>query len=179
VATHRSAASPPLRRTGRRLAIAAAVVSPLLAGCGAGFQAQTNQIYQPGPGITDRSDGVYVVNALVVTDGEGHGTLVGGLINQEPRPDKLESASVACRTGAAPKASIAGGTVALPSQRTVQLADTGVVRLTGTLRAGSFCTLSVTFQRAAPVDMDIPIVANSADYAAVPLGPTPPGTTPS
>ena len=63
-------------RRRRRLAVAAALIAPLLAGCGTGFQAQTNQIYQPGPGISVRDDGVYAINTLIVTDGEGNGTLV-------------------------------------------------------------------------------------------------------
>ena len=74
-------------RAGRRSA------APQLAGCSRGFGAQTDQIYQPGPGISVRSGGVYVINALVMTDGSGHGTLIGALINQQPHADILESVS--------------------------------------------------------------------------------------
>ncbi len=67
------------------------MLAPLLAGCGTGFQAQTNQIYQPGPGITVRDGGVYAINTLIVTDGNGNGTLVAALVNQAARPDTLVS----------------------------------------------------------------------------------------
>jgi hypothetical protein len=155
------------------------VAAPLLASCGTGFQAQTNQIYQPGPGISDRTDGVYVLNALVVTDGQGHGTLVGALINQRARPDRLESVTVKSDSGAPLKASILSGTLALLPQRSVQLADTGDVRVSGKLVAGAFCSLSLTFHNAAPVAIQIPIVAKTSAFANVQVGPVPPPSTPS
>jgi hypothetical protein len=189
VVNHRSAAPPPLdagarsrrdptlRR--RRLGVAAALLTPLLAACGTGFQAQTNQIYQPGPGISVRSGGVYALNALIVTDGDGNGTLVTALINQGPSPDTLESVLVRTRSGDRVKTSILSGTVALPSRRAVQLADSGDVRVSGDLAAGSVCFLKLTFRNAAPVTVEIPIVSTSSVYHDVPLGPVPPPTTPS
>ena len=180
MATHPLAARsrvPCLPR--RRLAIAAAVLTPLLAACGAGFQAQTNQIYQPGPGISDRSGGVYVINALIVTDGAGHGTLVAALINQQGHPDVLESVSVSTGSGKALKAAIMSGTVALPSQGAVQLADTADVRVEGTLQAGANDMIALTFHNAAPIKMLIPVVSKTSIYDGVTVGPTPPPNTPS
>ena len=180
MAIDRSGAPPPHHAPARRrrLALATALVAPLLAACGTGFQAQTNQIYQPGPGITVRDDGVYALNTLIVTDGAGNGTLVGALVNQEARPDTLESVQVKA-AGARLKTQIISGTIALPSQRAVQLADTGDVRVTGDLPAGSVCTLTLTFHNAAPIAVQIPIVSTSSVYKDVPLGSVPPPTTPS
>ncbi len=125
-----------LFRSRRRLVVAAAVLAPLLAGCGTGFQAETNQIYQPGPGISVRQDGVYGINMAIVTDGSGHGTLVAALINQQHHPDTLVTSAVKTSRGLPPVATILTGTVALPVQTSVQLGFTGVVRVEGTLAPG-------------------------------------------
>jgi hypothetical protein len=153
------------------------VVTPLLAGCGTGFQAQTNQIYQPGPGISVRDDGVYAINTLIVTDGNGNGTLVTALINQATRPDTLVRAGVSYTTTGRPLTTkILGGRVLLPPQQPVQLGYTGDVRVEGRLIPGTYVSLSLTFRNGAPVDLEIPIVKDSLDYAGVPIGPIP--TTP-
>ncbi len=179
MATDRLVACMASRRPSRRLLVALTVVAPLLAACGSGFHAQTNQIYQPGPGITVRVGGVYAMNTLIVTDGHGNGTLVGALINQRSRPDELRSVRVSTRAGRVLDSTIISGTIALPSQRAVQLADTGDVRVRGTLDAGTYLTLTLTFANAAPVHVEIPVVSASSDFRRVPLGPVPPPTTPS
>jgi hypothetical protein len=160
------------------LAAIALVAVPLLAGCGTGFQAETNQIYQPGPGITDRNGDVYLLNALIVTDGKGHGTVVGALVNQQSRTDTLTDAGVKC----GPKTldtSILSGTVSLMSQQSVQLATTGDVRVSGTLDSGTYCTLTLTFAQAGPIDLEIPIVDAAGDFSGVPVGAVAPPSTPS
>ncbi|MEJ7629272.1 MAG: hypothetical protein WKF54_06740 [Nocardioidaceae bacterium] len=180
MATHSSATRPRVaRRSPHRLAGCLALLIPLLAACGTGFQAQTNQIYQPGPGISVRTGGVYTVNMLVVSDGAGNGTLVAALINQAKQPDTLESVSLTDRSGRAVDTTIVGGTVSLPSQRAVQFADTGAVRAAGTLTAGAYYSITLTFRNAAPVTVMIPVVSRSAEYDAVPLGPLPTSATPS
>lgn len=180
MAIHRSAASARLRpRRHRLLGALAAVLAPLLAACGAGFQAQTNQIYQPGPGISVRDGGVYALNAQILTDGKGNGTLVAALINQVATPDTLESVSLQNRAGKQLDATILSSTIALPSQRSVQLASTGDVRITGDLAAGTYATLSLFFRNAKPIEVGVPVVATAPMYDGVPLGPVPTPTTPS
>jgi hypothetical protein len=170
----------PSRRSIRLSATAAALLAGLvLTGCGAGFTAETNQIYQPGPGITDRSSQVYALNMLVVTDGRGHGTLVGGLVNQQATDDTLVSAEITATEGKQPQTTIQSGTVTLPPHRLVQLADAGDVRVTGDLRPGVNLELTLRFHDAAPVTMQIPTVGQSDTFAKVPVGPVPPPTTPS
>ena len=173
-------AGPTGRRAGvRRRWLAAAVVAPLLAGCATSFGAQTQRVYQPGPGITVRSSGVYVLNAFIVTDSEGNGTLVAGLVNQMTRPDMLESVTLAGPGGKPLSASILPGTVALPGQQLVQLADSGPVRFGGDLVGGVNYTLSLGFASAAPVTVMIPAltVGSGAEFSTVPVGPTPSAPT--
>lgn len=154
-------------------------MAPLLAGCATSFGAQTNQPYQPGPGITDRGSDVLMLNAAIVTDGQGNGTLIGALLNKEPRADTLRSVAVLDSNGKAISASILPGTISLPHQKLVQLAHTGAVRVSGNVNAGVNDTLTLTFDNAAPITMTIPVLARKAEFAGVPVGPTPPPTTPS
>lgn len=183
--TRPSAARPSATRPGtgspgrRRSWLAGALLTPLLAGCATSFGAQTSQVYQPGPGITVRGSDVYVLNALIVTDGRGNGTLVGGLINEAAQTDTLESVQVTDPAGNPVSATIQPGTIALPDQRPVQLADNGAVRLGGNLQAGVNDSLILTFRNAAPITMTIPVVAQSAQFSSVPVGPTPTPMTPS
>lgn len=175
--TTRRTAAP--QSSSRRRWLAAAVMTPLLAGCATSFGAQTNQIYQPGPGISDRGSDVYVMNAAIVTDGKGNGTLVGALINQNPRTDTLRSITVLDSNGKAISASILPGTISLPDQRSVQLADSGDVRVSGNVHAGVNDTLTLTFANAAPVTMTIPVLPRTSEFHSVPVGPTSTPTTPS
>ncbi len=159
--------------------LAALLLTPLIAGCATSFGAQTSQVYQPGPGITVRDSDVYVLNAFIVTDGRGNGTLVAGLINQKPARDALEAVSVTGPGGKPISATILPGMIALRDQSSVQLADTGAVRVAGALTAGVNYQLGLTFKNAAPVTMTIPVLGKAGEFQSVPLGPVPSPTTPS
>jgi len=161
------------------VAVTVALIAPLLAGCGSGFHAKTSEIYQPGPGISVRTGGVYAVNMLIVTDGQGNGTLIGALINQQKTADKLTAVDVVGPGGHAVTTSILSGTIALAPQKSVQLADTADVRLTGHLVAGAFYHLTLTFDQAAPITTQIPILTNTDAYSGVTVAPAPTSTTPS
>lgn len=162
------------------MALVGLVVVPLLAACGGrGFHAETNEIYQPGPGITDRDSSVYALNALIVSDGGSNGTLVTALINQGPKADTLESVTAKNTVGHPLQTTIVGGSIPLPVQRSVQLAQSGDVRIDGALLPGTYCSVTLTFRDSAPVDFQIPVLTKAAasDYSDVPVGPAP--TTPS
>jgi hypothetical protein len=143
-----------------------------VAGCSNGFNAQTDEIYQPGPGISVRQDGVYLLNAAIVSDGSGNGTLVGALLDQSRTPDRL--LSVTANGPKAPTVTIIGKTIPLPVHTSVQLADTGKVRLVGTLTLGTFQSLTLKFHNGEPINVRLPVLAHSADYSDVTVGPPPP-----
>ncbi len=167
------------RHLGLGVVLAVVLLLPVLAGCSRGFGQQTDQIYQPGPGISVRSGGVYGINMLVMTDGAGHGTLVGALINQQRRVDVLESVSITSPSSGALKTTILPGTIPLPSQRAVQLAHSGDVRVEGNLVPGDNYKVTLLFHNAAPITTLIPAIAQSLVYENVPVGPVPSGTTPT
>jgi copper(I)-binding protein len=143
-----------------------------LTGCGAGFDAQSQQLYQPAVGINHRVGDIYVINTLVVTDGKGNGTLVCALVNQQTRDDTLKSVSAADGQGSQLQVVVPSSGVRLPARQSVQLADSGAVRVNGaSLQAGSIITLTLTFAQAAPVTIESPVVDDSPTYSQVPVGP--------
>ena len=159
------------RRTSRAFLLAA--VCWLLASCAAGFNAQTQQQYQAGEGISDRSTDIYVLNALVVADDQGNGTLVGTLINQRGEADELQKVSVIGADGKPIKTTKLASPVPLGYQESLQLQSDGLVRLTGDgVQAGDFITVTFTFGNAAPIEIEVPIVPTGRMYTSVPVGPS-------
>ncbi|MBA2773068.1 MAG: hypothetical protein H0U36_03370 [Nocardioidaceae bacterium] len=154
-------------------ALVSVVLLGALTGCGAGFDAQTNQPYQPAPGVTVRTSDVYTVNTLVVTDGEGDGTVVTSLVNQASEPDKLVGLTAQDGEGGGVEVSpLPDGGIELAPGQAVQTATDGALRVHGdTLQAGSLITLAFEFESAARVEVEVPVLAASTEYADVPIGP--------
>jgi len=166
------------RRLRRSLAgCTAALATALVAGCSASFDAQTNQIYQSGIGSNNRDGDVYVLDALVVTDGTGLGTISAALVNEVLRADALVAVTADSPTGNRVRGMILSQEVRLPSQQLVQLSNTGDVILSAVkpLNVGGSITVTFTFRNAAAVTLDLPIVMNTGDFAGVPV-PTPSAT---
>jgi copper(I)-binding protein len=144
-----------------------------LTGCAADFGAQTNQPYQPGVGTDDRSGTVFVLNALVVANTNGDGTLVGTLINEAKSNDALVSVTAHDAKGAQITTTQLPQPIPLDSQIAVKLQTGGQVRLTGNgVQLGSFVTVTFSFQQAAPISVEVPIVPNGPIYKGIPVGPT-------
>lgn len=171
-----AAVSQPIRSVLRRRTSRAFLLCALcwlLASCAAGFNAQTQQQYQAGEGISDRSTDIYVLNALVVADDQGNGTLVGTLINQSGQADELQQVSVTGADGKPIRTTELTSPVPLEYQQSVQLESDGLVRLTGDgVQAGDFITVTFTFGNAAPIELAIPIVPTGPMYTSVPVGPS-------
>jgi copper(I)-binding protein len=182
-----SGGAPTLSRR-RRTAIAVLFAcAPLVAACGAGFEAQTNQVYQPAVGVNDRSGEVFVINALLVTAGTGTGTVVASLINQSTEPDRLVAVVASATNGAPLDSTDLGAGIELPSQESVQVADEGITVTAGAdaatpgseepsgVTAGALVTLQFQFERAAVVEIEVPVVSNESEhsdvYVDVPVSP--------
>ncbi|MGH3447583.1 MAG: hypothetical protein ACRDP4_08155 [Nocardioidaceae bacterium] len=172
VGTHATATASYKRRPlRRRLAIiVVALALPVVAGCGANFGAQTNIPYQPAEGISDRSSAVEAINTLVVTDGQGHGTVVSALINQVEKTDTLVSVKGTDDKGQ-PLNVTKTSAITLPYLTTVQLANSGDLRVqSDNLQPGYHVWLTFTFKNAAPVRVQIPVVMQGPEYVDVPVG---------
>lgn len=154
-------------------ALVSAVLLGTVMGCGAGFDAQTNQPYQPAAGVTVRTSDVYAVNTLVVTDGEGNGTVVTSLINQAAEPDKLVALTAKDSNGGTVEVSpLPEGGIELSPQQALQTATDGAFRVSAdTLHAGGLVTLAFEFESASRVEVEVPVVTASTEYADVPIGP--------
>lgn len=188
--------TPTLSATGviRQIVIGvAAATLPLLAGCAANFGAQTQVQYQPGVGSNDRDGDVYVINALVVADDEGNGTVVTTLINQTSDTDFVtgfqatDSDGGGLQTSRLPRLEGSEATDApergleLTSQTAVKVPDDSTLQLSGeAVTPGTVATLSLTFQDAAPLDIEVPVVAEGTVYDGITVGPIQsPGPSPT
>jgi hypothetical protein len=159
----------------------AALACCFLTSCAADFNAQTNQQYQAGVGTTDRSSTVYVLNALVAANDQGEGTLVGTLLNQSKNADGLRAVTAADLSGDPITIPDLTQPIALPSQTAVKLQTGGAVRLSGSnLVLGDFIQVTLSFEQAAPITIQVPVVAGGAGtlYTGIPIGPISSSTTP-
>jgi len=149
-------------------------VAPALASCSLGtsnFDAQTNQFYTPAEGVNERSGAVDVLNALVVSDEDGQGRFIAGLVNDSDTTDD----ALTDVQGAGDFSDIRG-TVEAPidvaSNGFVQLADEGaepVVLQGDQIVPGRFVELTMTFQEADPVTVTLPVVTAEDDFEGVEL----------
>jgi hypothetical protein len=157
----------------RSLAAAALVLTaPALSSCGSGFGAQTDQVYNPSVGVDDRSGVVDLTNVLIVSGTNGSGTVVANLVNKDQtHPDALRSVAP---SGTASTLKVTpGGATAIPADGMLNLATDGKIFISGQpVQPGYYVSLTFTFQRAAPVTLDVPVVSTSqGDYGDVPLPP--------
>lgn len=158
----------------RRVAIASLLLVPLLGACG--FNVQTDQVYQAAVGADNRDSTIDVLNAVVVTNGDGAGTFAGSLVNNTGTADTITDLT-------------ADDGVSVLVGGPVDIAPYGLVNMSRLLErsgniplvlqgepvvAGSYLTLTFTFANADPVTIMAPIVDNTGegqDYAEVPLLP--------
>ncbi len=156
-----------------RRCIAAATVllaAPVLSSCGVSFGAQTDQVYNPSVGVDDRDGTVDVLNALIVSGTDGSGTVVASLVdNDQVHADALKGVAGAGQDSSL-TATIAGETT-IPAGGLLNLATQSNVSATGKrIVPGNFVRITFSFDRAAAVTLDVPVVsADNPDYAQVPL----------
>lgn len=161
----------------RRTAVAALVLAiPALGACG--FNAQTDQPYQPAVGANDRNSNVDVLGAVVVSNKSGTGNFIVTLVNNDTsRPDKLVSIQGNGVQVAAPV------TPQIPPEGKVNLADKSVggVLVKGTnVVAGGYVTLRLNFTNADPVTVDVPVITDTGPYVGLaPSASASPSSTPS
>jgi len=157
------------QRTSRLLCAGALVLAaPALASCGT--VKGTDAVYTPAQGVNGRDARVDVLNALVVSTHPNSGTFVATLVNNEvdapgateSRADRLVGLTLDGKpvTLAAPVAVAAGGKTVLATGLTG--AKPGI-KVTGTFAAGEWVTVVLTFANSKPVELEIPVHANTED----------------
>ncbi|WP_332641645.1 hypothetical protein [Aeromicrobium sp.] len=162
----------------RRLAATFAATT-LLALSACGFEAQTNQQYQAAVGANVFGD-VDVLNALLVANEDGSATVSAGFVNKTGEEQRLASVTITTLAGEelvvrSPKLP------ALPIPVDIlttlgSAGDTASFTVTQGAEAGYYVRATFTFSDSAPVTIEIPVVARTADYDKV-TGGTPGGET--
>ncbi|MFG1814364.1 hypothetical protein ACGFIF_11405 [Kribbella sp. NPDC049174] len=169
--------SRPVRRTA--LAGAAATLSFVLAACGANFNAQTLQNYQPAEGTNADSGSIAVRNALVIASEDGKGELHAVIVNNGGSDDTLvgiEQAPPGTQDGQAggdqptevtfgnvkPLDLKAGTSTLLPPEPAPELAENAEapgepITVTGG-KPGQMINVVITFGEAAPITAYIPVL---------------------
>jgi hypothetical protein len=150
---------------GAALLLAASVT----AGCGAGFDAQTNQAYQSAEGVNGTSGTIAARNFLVMANDEGRGVLHGVLVNTGDTDDRLASIEVDPSVEGVRVSSTRRETP-LPAGQAVTLgtatagaegessAPTGP-RLTVTgAKPGKIIKMTISFGTAGPITLQVPVI---------------------
>lgn len=151
----------PVRR--RLAAMAVVLLVPALGACGLNYQ--TNEFYQPGVGVNDRDGEVDVLAAVVVSSGDGAGTFVASMVNQNLE----KSVSLVRVTGEQVDARLEAP-VSIDPEDLVNLADTGDVSVDGeAVRRGMFVRLTLEFDNGQKTRLNVPVVSRTAEYSDVRL----------
>lgn len=158
--------------SGRRLRVVAAAVAVVaLSGCGStSFDAQTNAVYDQAIGTNVRGGGVDVLNALIVDNGDGTGTVSATLIFNPGEfdagvdlPDQVTMDQFAVTTldDKPIESTLVDGGVELEPNQAVKLGDEALATVSGNnFAAGDMVTMNVAFDEAAqPVELEMPVVS--------------------
>jgi len=152
----------------RSLAVAGAAIAALT-GCSTSFNAQTNHVYDPGPGTNSRGGGVDVLNALIVDNGNGTGTLSTTLVlnpgefpagTEIPPVVMMDQMTITTLNGEPIDSTLVSGGIALKPNEPVKLGRKPDATVSGdNFAAGDFVQLNLDFDAAAkPVQLQIPVV---------------------
>lgn len=165
---------------GRRLRglLAAGCAAFAVTGCSStSFDAQTSAVYDQGVGTNARGGGVDVLNALIVDNGDGTGTLSATLVfNPGSFEDQDELSTVTLSTlevttleDATVASRLIEGGVTLEPNEPIKVGDDALATVSGDkVAAGDMVTLSLTFdQDAEPVELDVPVVERTEMYDEV------------
>ncbi|ADB30122.1 hypothetical protein Kfla_1017 [Kribbella flavida DSM 17836] len=157
----------------RRAAAAGATVTLglALAACGANFNAQTQQAYQPAEGTNADSGSVGVRNMLVLASEDGKGVLHSAIVNTGRTADTLVSIASAPadapETGDGQVPAEQPATVTFGGVRPMTLAPgaslilppaTGKPFTVTGGKPGSMIKVTITFAKAAPITASIPVL---------------------
>ncbi|MGA8987376.1 hypothetical protein [Aeromicrobium sp.] len=155
----------------RRLAATALAVTATLTlgGCGTGFNAQTNQVYQPAVGANHRGE-MDVLGTLFVMNEDKSATLSAGIANNTESDQTLSSIAVTTLDGKTLPVRSAKMSLPLPAGDLTTVggaSDAGGFQVADGATAGLYVRVTLTFSDAAPVTIQAPVVARTPEYAKV------------
>ncbi len=153
-----------------RRRLAATITATALLALGAcGFDAQTNQRYQAAVGANLHGE-MDVLNALLVANEDGSATVSAGFVNHTDSEQSLSSVSVTTMDGQ--ELPVRGLKILLPLPKdrlaSVGLAsDSGGFRVMDGAEAGYYLRVTFSFTDSAPVTIEAPVVARTAEYESI------------
>ncbi len=154
----------------RSIAVAAALLAaPALTSCG--FDAPTDQVYNPTVGTFDKSSSVDVLHALIVSDSDGSGTLVATLVNNDLENEDRLVALAGTDTENPVEVTVAGETT-VEAGGLLKLSDgTGITVSGDEVVPGFFVSMRFTFDRGRAVELNVPVEDYNEEgpFAEVPL----------
>ena len=168
----------------RTLIGALALLIPAIAGCEAGFNAPTLQFHPAGTGTYTVFDGIRISEMFVLGAPDGSSVPSGSsasmflsLFNGGTNNDQLVSVSA---PGSATSVKLSGGTVSLPAGSLVNLTgpkpSAVLSNLTKPLHAGTNIPVTLDFQHAGLVTVQVPVEPQSFYYSTFSA---PPGASPT
>ncbi|MDQ3416615.1 MAG: hypothetical protein M3474_05885 [Actinomycetota bacterium] len=162
------------RSTRSAVGAATAALAVTLTGCSTGFGAQTTEVYNAAAGTDIRGGEVEVLSGAIVIDGDGAGTLSGGLVGPQNSADALTSVQVTDGEGAPVEVEIRRGSVPIPAGELVLMAEDAEIAIAAdTLAAGMLADVAFTFQEGGPVSGALVVMAQEGTYEDVEI-PKPP-----
>ena len=136
----------------------------VLTGCTTGFDAEVLYVYDAGVGVNDRSGDVYVLNALVVDNGDGSGTLSVSLLEKTGEGDQLVGVEAATVEGEPIEVSLNADPLELCGEQLAVVGANAEVTLTGdNFAAGDMVQMVFTFRDAEPIRMQVPVMSRDTD----------------
>ncbi len=164
----------------RMLIVAAAALIPALAGCEAGNDAPTLHWHQPTDGAGTVT-GDIAIRDVFVLGAPQNGSLAAGqsaalffAIVNSGSPDRLVSVTA---PGAAASVTLPGGQIALGTQQAVLLTgpqpQVVLDGLTRALPGGAFIRVTMSFQNARSVTLNVPVIPQADSYSTFSPAPTP------
>ena len=152
-------------------AAAALVLTGLLSGCGAGFEATATKPYAPSDGIMATTGDLHILNMLVVAGASfSSGVVVTTIVNDGTEADELtEMTSPDGQVDLTGDGTIEpGGAVQLSAGTELSATISSLTSL-----PGETITLHLRFKRADPVTINTVVVPATGPYATVTAAPTP------
>ena len=150
------------RLTTAVVALALPVLTAGLSGCG--FDAPTDQRYNPAVGVNVQGGEVDALNVLIVSGSDGSGALVATFANN----NQDEGDSLVDVSGQGVQVEL-GGDTEIPAGGLLTI-DDGSVTVTGErVAAGNFVPLTFSFENASSVTLQAPVVAPTGPFEDIPL----------
>jgi hypothetical protein len=151
-----------------------AVAALALSGCSdTNFSAQTSQQYQAAEGANVTGE-VDVLNTLLVANPDGSGTVSASLVNHQDSDDAVTGISARTLSDSPSTLPVKAPTadVSLPVDDLVRLGtdDAQTVYTVGSAPEGLYVELTVSFETAADVVIEAPVVARSEMYDGIATG---------